>query len=62
MYIFEKYNSRTELKITVNSDKLDENFALVDAGSDMLRPFFPVQIWRADPQIAEQPDAGRYGD
>ncbi|HBJ38463.1 MAG TPA: hypothetical protein DDZ51_27660 [Planctomycetaceae bacterium] len=29
MYIPEKYNSRTELKITVESDKLDENFDLV---------------------------------
>jgi hypothetical protein len=29
MYIPEKYNSRTELKVTVESDKLDENFDLV---------------------------------
>lgn len=28
MYIPEKYNSRTELKITVASNKLDENFDL----------------------------------
>ena len=28
MYIPEKYNSRTELKVTVESDKLDENFDL----------------------------------
>lgn len=29
MYIPEKYNSRTELKVTVEADKLDENFDLV---------------------------------
>jgi hypothetical protein len=29
MYIPEKYNSRTELKITVQSNKTDENFDLV---------------------------------
>jgi len=29
MYIPEKYNSRTELKVAVASDKLDENFDLV---------------------------------
>lgn len=29
MYVPEKYNSRTVLKVTVESDKLDENFDLV---------------------------------